>query len=435
MASKRNLSSCSEPDTEYKKMNVQSTPGKISEDNFEDVEYKRSEAIENVKQNAPEWFAAVFDFMLKDLNRISEYSKVVDSCKIQCDQNSADVKILQKRVEELERKNSALEESLIRLESYSRKNNLIIKGITETGPNEDVNKLVATFMTHNLKMPNGNEIVLQAAHRIGKPPHLLPKPVKKPRDIIVKFLKLCDRESAWRLRFSLKSTPYILSEDFPSIIQEKRRKLLPIFQFARRHPDVNRCHLNGDVLTINGQRYTVDTLDTLPASFSPSHCVNPCDKRLEKLSGTAFFGSQSFLSNFHPSPFRDNGNTFPTVEHYYQFKKAMYFQDENTASAILRCGTPKQAKGLSYQIRDYDETLWKSVAKQTMYNACIKKFQQNPELSKKLKKTSGILVEANPKDNFFSCGLSLQDPDLEMRTRWKGLNILGDILIKVRESL
>ena len=70
-----------------------------------------------------------------------------------------------------------------------------------------------------------------------------------------------------------------------------------------------------------------------------------------------------------------------------------------------------------------------------MYNACIKKFQQNPELSKKLKKTSGILVEANPKDNFFSCGLSLQDPDLEMRTRWKGLNILGDILIKVRESL
>ena len=204
MASKRNLSSCSEPDTEYKKMNVQSTPGKISEDNFEDVEYKRSEAIENVKQNAPEWFAAVFDFMLKDLNRISEYSKVVDSCKIQCDQNSADVKILQKRVEELERKNSALEESLIRLESYSRKNNLIIKGITETGPNEDVNKLVATFMTHNLKMPNGNEIVLQAAHRIGKPPHLLPKPVKKPRDIIVKFLKLYDRESAWRLRFSLK---------------------------------------------------------------------------------------------------------------------------------------------------------------------------------------------------------------------------------------
>ena len=113
----------------------------------------------------------------------------------------------------------------------------------------------------------------------------------------------------------------------------------------------------------------------------------------------------------------------------------MYFQDENTASAILRLGTPKQAKGLSYQIKDYDETLWKSVAKQTMYNACIKKFQQNPDLREKLKKTSGILAEANPKDNFFSCGLSLQDPNLEMRTKWKGLNILGDILVKVRESL
>ena len=216
-----------------------------------------------MKQNAPEWFAAVFDFMLKDLNRISEYSKVVDSCKTQCDQNSTDVKILQKRVEKLERKNNALEESLIRVETYSRKNNLIIKGIAETGPNEDVNQLVATFMTHSLKVPNGNEVILQAAHRIGKPPHLLPRPVKKPRDVIVKFLKLCDRENAWRLRFNLKSTPYILNEDFSKIIQERRRKLQPIFQFARRHPDVNRCQLNGDVLIINGQRYTVDTLDTL----------------------------------------------------------------------------------------------------------------------------------------------------------------------------
>ena len=78
MASERNLSSCSEPEIEIKKKNIQSTPIKIMEDNTEDIiqhriNIERKEAIENVKKNAPQWFANVFDFMLKDLNRISEY--------------------------------------------------------------------------------------------------------------------------------------------------------------------------------------------------------------------------------------------------------------------------------------------------------------------------------------------------------------------------
>ena len=441
MASKRNLSSCSEPEVEIKKKNIQSTPNKIiMEDTTEGiiqhhVNIEREEAIENVKKNAPQWFGDVFDFMLKDLNRISEYAKQLTVYQAQCEKNNEEIQVLHKKVEELEKKNSALQDNILRLESYSRKNNLIIKGLSESGPNEDVTQRVIEFMSIHLKMAAPQEVILETAHRLGKPPHLQSKPVKKPRDIIVRFLRVADRDKAWNLRFNLKNTPYILGEDYPSGIQEKRRQLQPFFHMARKHPSVKKCQLNGDVLIINGSRYTVATVETLPFGLYSLSSVPTSEKKLQKREGTAFFGKNSFLSNFHYSPFEDNGHSFSTVEHYYQYRKALYFKDETTASTILHSHSPAQAKALSYQIQDYDEELWRSVAEQTMYNACSKKFQQNITLRTKLKGTRGLLVEANPKDNFFSCGLSIDDPNLDETLKWKGQNILGNILIKIRDSL
>ena len=59
------------------------------------------------------------------------------------------------------------------------------------------------------------------------------------------------------------------------------------------------------------------------------------------------------------------------VEHYFQYKKALYFQDEETASAIYKACLPAQAKALSYHRKDFDLELWKSVAAQNMLKACI----------------------------------------------------------------
>ena len=66
----------------------------------------RQDAIERVKKNAPKWFADVFDFMLKDLNRIGDCSKQVTSCQIQCKRK--EIQVLHRQVEELEKGNSDL---------------------------------------------------------------------------------------------------------------------------------------------------------------------------------------------------------------------------------------------------------------------------------------------------------------------------------------
>ena len=101
----------------------------------------------------------------------------------------------------------------------------------------------------------------------------------------------------------------------------------------------------------------------------------------------------------------------------------------------LDISTPNQVKALSYRINDYDAELWQPVARHTMYKACLLKFQQNPILGLKLKNTSGIIVEANPNDKLFSCGLSLHHPHIQHQEKWPGKNLLGEILCQVRDSL
>ena len=242
---------------------------------------------------------------------------------------------------------------------------------------------------------------------------------------------MSDREQIWKQRSHLKGSPYVLLEDFGPTTQNNRKKLQPYFHAARKHPDVKRCQLIRDSLWINGQKFTVDTITSIPSDFVSA---NMSQRNLKSSEGIAFYGKDSFLSNFHDSPFSDNQLTFKTVEHYYQYKKALYFQDQVSANAILKAKTPDQVKAISHNIKDVDEDLWKPAAEQTMLVAVTKKFEQNPTLRDQLTATTGLLIEANPKDTFFSCGLSLKDPNIETPSAWKGLNVLGKILCTVRDN-
>ena len=44
-----------------------------------------------------------------------------------------------------------------------------------------------------------------------------------------------------------------------------------------------------------------------------------------------------------------------------------------------------------------------------MFTGCVLKFKQNPQLTMFLKMTKGSIVEANSREKFFSCGLSITD--------------------------
>ena len=137
-----------------------------------------------------------------------------------------------------------------------------------------------------------------------------------------------------------------------------------------------------------------------------------------------FDGQYAFLSNFYESPSTDGTSIFPTVEHYFQAAKTDTMQDY---LAIARAKTPGESKRLGRRVHLRSD--WEQVKDQVMLDALRKKFAI-PELREKLLATGDAnLIEGTLwHDQYW--GVCNCD-----RCKGKGINILGKLLIQVREEI
>jgi ribA/ribD-fused uncharacterized protein len=91
-------------------------------------------------------------------------------------------------------------------------------------------------------------------------------------------------------------------------------------------------------------------------------------------------------------------------------------------------------KKLGRQIKGYDDKMWECIRQGYMTYVCYLKFSQNAELKRELLETGNrILVEASPLDKIWGVGLNEQDAAAGIP--WRGLNLLGETLMKVREMV
>ncbi len=80
--------------------------------------------------------------------------------------------------------------------------------------------------------------------------------------------------------------------------------------------------LNEDRLTIDGKMYTVNNLNQLPSNLHPRQlATKEIDNHL------FFFSEASPLSNYHPSKFTIDGESFSCGEEFIQTQKANFFKD------------------------------------------------------------------------------------------------------------
>lgn len=153
------------------------------------------------------------------------------------------------------------------------------------------------------------------------------------------------------------------------------------------------------------------------------------------------FYSGSPFSNFYSCkivlPAGDEGVefTYGSSEQRYMHMKALTFGDAETANAIMRTKNPVMQKALGRKVKNFDEKQWDELREEIMYEAVHAKFSQNADLRKKLTAVRGRFAEASPRDKIWGIGMSQTDPDAKDPANWKGLNLLGGILDKVRDEL
>lgn len=76
---------------------------------------------------------------------------------------------------------------------------------------------------------------------------------------------------------------------------------------------------------------------------------------------TFFVSDKNPLSQWYPAEFTVGEFSFNCAEQYMMFKKAMYFDDWETANLIMLESDPKKQKDLGRDITPFDEEKWKSV--------------------------------------------------------------------------
>ena len=143
-----------------------------------------------------------------------------------------------------------------------------------------------------------------------------------------------------------------------------------------------------------------------------------------------------YLSNWYASEFMIEGKTFSSMEQFMMHQKALLFNDQQVAKQIMETNDPSIIKALGRQVAGYNEIDWNGIRQIVVYEGLIAKFSQNESLKNKLLTTKdALLVECSISDKIWGNGLSITDPDRLSKEKWKGQNLLGYTLMKVRDKL
>ena len=160
--------------------------------------------------------------------------------------NSEDIESLDADVEMLKQRN-------IKLEAYTRRENIRIFNIKEE-PDENVEERVRSLFVTKLQIPPEavKAIRFERVHRISTKTSSQ-RSQSRPRSVIARFSHYQDKEFVRSFYKNLKGTDIGISDDFPKEIEDIHKTLYPVLKKAKR--DEKKAFLNFDKLIINGQLY------------------------------------------------------------------------------------------------------------------------------------------------------------------------------------
>lgn len=136
-----------------------------------------------------------------------------------------------------------------------------------------------------------------------------------------------------------------------------------------------------------------------------------------------FTGKYRFLSNFWYVDVLWDGITFPTVEHAYQASKCV---NEMDRQHILKLNSPGKAKRAGQSVKCRSD--WEKVKIDIMHEILLVKFNNLTMRYQLLATGDEYLQEGNTWDDTYW-------GRVKVGGKWVGENMLGKLLMEVREEL
>jgi ribA/ribD-fused uncharacterized protein len=117
-------------------------------------------------------------------------------------------------------------------------------------------------------------------------------------------------------------------------------------------------------------------------------------------------------------------------------EKARVFKDEICLHKILLSDSPYVIKKLGREIQNFNEKIWNDLKFEVVVKGNYYKFKQNKPLQQFLLSTNdSIIVEASPLDKIWGIGLDENNPLSLNPNTWKGENLLGFAIMKIRDQI
>ena len=148
------------------------------------------------------------------------------------------------------------------------------------------------------------------------------------------------------------------------------------------------------------------------------------------------YAENGHFSQWYPAPIVVEGIRYLHNEQYMMAKKALLCGDLRVYSKIMAESDPGACKALGKSAANFNQYQWDSCKEEIIYNANYAKFSQYPKLKAALLATgNAVIAEASPYDFIWGIGLPATDPDSRNPAKWKGQNLLGKALMRVRDEL
>jgi ribA/ribD-fused uncharacterized protein len=155
-----------------------------------------------------------------------------------------------------------------------------------------------------------------------------------------------------------------------------------------------------------------------------------------KQTDTHIFFYGGIYSQWYNSSMTIDGIRYNCCEQYMMHQKALLFRDLTTAAKIMNTSSPKLQNQLGREVINYNDIIWDSRRFDIVFKGNLAKFSQNELLKSELLNTGNRqFVEASPYDTIWGIGMGLDNPLINDPTKWRGLNLLGQVLTFVRDTL